>query len=117
MYTRTLAADAQIAALPATWPNVYSQVLANWNAMAPCMDNWLMLNDPLQVRKFAHIIKRLTDPANFEHYRYMPVTRDMTAGMRSLLYRFLDMPDDQLGTLDLTAPAQPVSKSRAMRRP
>ena len=98
MYTRTLAADAQLDALPPTWQNVYSQVLANWNAMAPCMDNWLMLNEPVQVRKFAHIIKRLTDPGNFEQYRFMPITRDMTAGKRSLLYRFLDATDDQIGT-------------------
>jgi hypothetical protein len=117
MYTRTLAADSPLDALPPTWENVYSQVLANWNAMAPCMDNWLMLNEPVQVRKFAHVIKRLTDPGNFEQYRFMPITRDMTAGKRSLLYRFLDATDDQIGTIDLAAPARPLSKSQAMRRP
>ena len=111
MYMRTLAADAELNALPPTWQNVYSQVLA------PCMDNWLMLNEPVQVRNFAHIIKRVTDPGNFEQYRFMPITRDMTAGKRSLLYRFPDATDDQIGTTELAAPARPVSRSQAMRRP
>ena len=39
MYIRVLPADAATAALPPTWDNVYTNVLANWNAMAPCMDN------------------------------------------------------------------------------
>ena len=50
MYVRTLPADASTAALPPTWDNVYANVLANWNAMAPCMDNWLKLDDPVQVK-------------------------------------------------------------------
>jgi hypothetical protein len=90
MYVRTLPADAATAALPPTWDNVYASVLANWNAMAPCMDNWLMLNDEAQVRAYAPVLKQLTDPANFEAYRFMPVTRDMTPGERTLLYAFLD---------------------------
>ena len=58
--------------------------------MAPCMDNWLKLDDPVQVKAYAHVLKRLTDPANFEAYRFMPVTRDMSPGARTLLYKFLD---------------------------
>jgi hypothetical protein len=57
------------------------------------MDNWLNLNDPNQVKAYAPIIKRLTDPANFEHYRYTPITRDLSPGQRTLLYKFLDGPD------------------------
>lgn len=92
MYVRTLPADAATAALAPTWDNVYASVLANWNAMAPCMDNWLRLNDETQVRAYAPVLRQLTDPANFEAYRFMPVTRDMTAGERTLLYKFLDSP-------------------------
>lgn len=40
------------------------------------------------------MLKRLTDPAVFESYRFMPVTRDMSAGERALLYAFLDGRDD-----------------------
>jgi hypothetical protein len=90
IYVRTLPADSDVAALPPTWDNVYNKVLANWNAMAPCMDNWLTLDDPSQVKAYAGLLKRLTDPANFEHYRFMPVTRDMTLGERALLHQFLD---------------------------
>ena len=38
------------------------------------------------------MLKPLTDPANFEAFRFMPVVRDMTADSRGLLYRFLDGP-------------------------
>jgi hypothetical protein len=91
-YIRVHPADQDIASLPPTWTNVYEKVLANWNAMAPCMDNWLDLKDPNQVKAYAPIIKRLTDPANFEHYRYMPIVRDLSPGQRTLLYKFLDGP-------------------------
>lgn len=90
MYVRTLPADEDIAALPPTWENVYSRVLANWHAMAPCMDNWLDLGNEEQVKSYGSLLKRLTSEAAFEHFRYMPVTRDMTAGERTLLYNFLD---------------------------
>jgi hypothetical protein len=87
---RTLPADGKIARLSPTWDNVYASVLRNWHAMAPCMDNWLDLADPDQVKAFASLLRKLTDKANFEAFRFMPVTRDMTAGERTLLYAFLD---------------------------
>jgi hypothetical protein len=99
MYVRVLPADKEIAALPPTWPNVYAYVLANWNAMAPCMDNWLRLDDPSQIRAYTAILKRLTAQASLEHFRYMPITRDLSAGMRSLLYAWLDSPADAAAEL------------------
>lgn len=114
LYVRTLAADANIAALPPTWDNVFTNVLANWNAMAPCMDNWLMLNDPMQVKAYAAVIKRLTDPAHFESFRYMPVTRDLTPGGRTLLYNFLDAPAE---ALDAAVAVNYAKLSRSLRRP
>jgi hypothetical protein len=56
------------------------------------MDSWLDLKDPNQIKAYAPIIKRLTDPASFEHYRYMPIVRDLSPGQRTLLYKFLDGP-------------------------
>ena len=91
MYARTLP-DNGLEQVPATWANVYNAVLINWYAMAPCMDNWLRLDDPAQVHAYGPMLKTLTDPANFEAFRYMPVVRDMTADSRRLLYRFLDGP-------------------------
>lgn len=90
MSVRVLPADEDIAALPATWENVYGKVLENWYAMAPCMDNWLLLNDPEMVKRYGPIVKRLTGEDNFESFLYMPVTRDLSAGKRRLLYRYLD---------------------------
>jgi len=117
MYVRVRPADSAIAQLPATWENVYVKVLANWNAMAPCMDNWLKLDDPVQVKAYGAILKRLTDPANFENFLFMPVTRDMSAGERSLLYKFLD--SEPVKTL-LRTDAKPADSfarlSRSMRR-
>ena len=50
----------------------------------------------------------------------MPVTRDMTVGGRTLLYKYLDSPDaDELlvATQDvLDRPKTPRSMSRAMRQ-
>lgn len=128
IYVRTLPADDAIANLPATWDNVYTSVLANWNAIAPCMDNWLRLDDPAQVKSYAGVLKKLTDPANFELFRFMPVTRDMTIGERTLLWNFLDAPPElaapepgprALDEAEAPAPAAPepdlAKLSRSMR--
>ncbi len=118
MYLRVLPLDEDLAKLAPTWQNVHDKVLANWEAMAPCMDNWLRLGDEAQVRAFGPIIKKLTDPENFESSRFMPVTRDMTKGQRTLLYRFLDGLNDPLGaSRDGDERAQPdlATLSRAMR--
>lgn len=114
MYVRTLPADEEIAILPATWDNVYSRVLANWHAMAPCMDNWLDLGNASQVYSFGALIQKLTDEAAFEHYRFMPVTRDMTAGERALLYNFLNrQPPQPVAAEAMLASAAPEDAAAA----
>jgi hypothetical protein len=116
VFIRTLPADDDIAHLPPTWDNVHRFVLRNWQAMAPCMDNWLDLGNPDQIRSFAPVLRRLTDKANFEAFRFMPVTRDMTAGQRALLYAFLDGGDiPTMVTEAATAPRSLARLSRAMR--
>lgn len=117
MYVRVRPSDTAVAQLPASWENIYVKVLANWNAMAPCMDNWLMLDDPEQIKAYGAMLKRLTNPANFESYLFMPVTRDMSAGERTLLYKFLDSePARTLLKLE-AAPAHSFARlSRSMRR-
>ena len=120
MYIRMLPADANIADLSPTWDNVYTHVLANWNAMAPCMDNWLMLDNPEQVKASAALLKRLTNPANIESFLFMPVTRDMTPGERTLLYKYLDAPGGaKTAELVTSTDETPnfAERSRAMRRP
>jgi hypothetical protein len=124
IYVRTLPADDAVGAMEPTWQNVYTYVLANWKAMAPCMDNWLKLDDPAQVHAFGPMLKKLTAWENFEDYRYMPVVRDMTAGERTLLYKFLDSPLAPEATMlrasAAPAPAEPRlpnihALNRAMR--
>lgn len=104
MYVRTWQdQQSDLKTMEPTWENVYQYCLKNWNAMAPCMDNWLDLKDPKQVLKYKVMLKKLIDPANFEDYRFMPVTRDMTAGERDLLTRFLDAGDDNTDACELNA--------------
>jgi len=116
LYVRVLPADKDIALLPATWENVYTHVLANWKAMAPCMDNWLDLSNEAQIRSFGPMIKRLTDKAAFENYRYMPVTRDLTEGQRTLLYNFLDNAAPSVTSSETVATAPTFAeRSRLLR--
>lgn len=82
--------DDQIARMEPTWQNVHEQVLRDWEALAPCMDNWLALGDEQQVTRHASLIRELTSRDRFEHYRYMPVTRDLSKGQRTLLHRWCD---------------------------
>ena len=116
MYIRTYPGNNTIAELEPTWENVYKYCLSNWNAMAPCMDNWLDLKNEAQVKAYAKILKKLTDPANFESYRFMPVTRDMTQDERSLLYRFLDGDGEKLAELEAAPVEEAVSQAELSRK-
>jgi hypothetical protein len=87
---RVSAADSDIAALEPTWENVYLNVLRNFEALAPCMDNWLRLGDEEQCRAYAPLIRSLTSRQRFDDYRYMPVTRELSKGRRTLLHRWCD---------------------------
>ncbi len=90
--TRVTPADATIAAMSPTWDNVHTQVLRDWEALAPCMDNWLRLGDESSVRAIAGLVKKLTSIDNFDSFDYMPVTRGMSAGQRTLLHNWCDNP-------------------------
>lgn len=87
---RTTPADAEIAALEPTWENVHQYVLRDWEALAPCMDNWLRLGDEQQCRAYARLVRRLTSRERFDDYGYMPVTRELTRGQRTLLHAWCD---------------------------
>lgn len=64
------------------------------------MDNWLRLGDEEQCTAYAPLIKKLTSRERFDHFRYMPVTRDLSRGQRALLHRWCDA---------AMAPAPPVA--------
>lgn len=84
--------DAHIAEMDPTWDNVHEYVLRDWEALAPCMDNWLKLGDEAQVRSMADRVKQLTSREHFDRFTYMPVTRGMSAGQRTLLHAWCDDP-------------------------
>lgn len=117
LYVRTLPPPAPGFSTQPTWENVYASVLFNWHAMAPCMDNWLRLDDPAQIAAYAPIVRKLTARANFESYRYMPVTRDMSDPLRQLLYAWLDNPTGADGNAleARTKPADANAHGRAFR--
>lgn len=110
MYLRVLPGDDELAKLEPSWENVYAHVLSYWQAIAPCMDNWLRLDDEAQVRAYASTIKKLTDPGYFERFRYMPATRDLTRGQRALLYNFLDGTAPETTLLQATPTATAASE-------
>ena len=87
---RVTPADDDIAALDPTWENVHQQVLIDWEALAPCMDNWLKLGDEDQCRSIAPLLKRLTSLDHFDSFTYMPVTRGLSKGQRTLLHNWCD---------------------------
>jgi len=118
---RTTPADDDIAALEPTWDNVHANVLRYWEALAPCMDNWLRLGDEQQCAAYARIVKRLTSRDRFDRYGYMPVTRELTRGQRTLLHRWCDTvggaahdeaPAAAGRHLDLAADVSPTAAAR-----
>jgi len=84
-----LAADTPDNAL--TWEFVYANILMTYDAIAPRMSTIIDLSDADAVRTFARRFKEVTSPELFESSRYMPVTRDLSRGKRTLLHRFCDL--------------------------
>lgn len=91
LVVRTTPADDDIGLLAPSWDNVHTYVLRDWEAMAPCMDNWLLLGDEDQCARAAALVRDLTSRERFDDYGYMPVTRDLTKGQRTLLHRWCDL--------------------------
>lgn len=92
---RTLPFDDALAAATTdeqlTWEFVYANILITYDAIAPRMNNIINLADPDAVRTFARRLRAVTDTRLFESRRYMPVTRDLSRGKRTLLHRFCDL--------------------------
>lgn len=103
---RTTPADAHIAALEPSWENVHRHVLRYWEALAPCMDNWLRLGNEQQCQAYARLVRDLTRRERFDDFRYMPVTRELTKGQRTLLHKWCDAVIEGL-PVTLKAPEQP----------
>jgi hypothetical protein len=71
-----------------TFPLVYQEVLRYYHLLHPAMSRLLDLSDERAVTAAAETLLRRTEPGNWQHSRYMPRTRDLSAGKRRLLERW-----------------------------
>jgi hypothetical protein len=65
---------------------------------------------------FSALVKRLADPGFFENFLFMPVTRDRSAGQRTLLYNWLNAGAKQVAAAAVAAPQPHLILSVSMRR-
>jgi hypothetical protein len=91
-----------------TFDFVFANVLATYDAIAPRMINIMDLSSADAVRTFARRILEVVDPALFESSRYMPVTRDLSRGRRTLLRRFCTLQLTSPGPPDISTPEPPA---------
>jgi hypothetical protein len=89
---RCLGFDNQMLAIPddqVNWTNTYNMVLQPYNLVYPIMSLIIDLADENAVNAAAGRILAVTEyPQNFMWTLFMPVTREMSAGKRSLLRRY-----------------------------
>jgi hypothetical protein len=71
-----------------TFPLVYQEVFRYYHLLHPAMNQKLDLGDEQAVTAAAETLLRRTDPGNWRRARYMPRTRDLSAGKRRLLERW-----------------------------
>jgi hypothetical protein len=71
-----------------TFQLVYREVLRYYQLLHPAMSQMLDLSDEQAVTAAAEALLRRTEPGNWQRARYMPRTRDLSAGKRRLLERW-----------------------------
>ena len=92
-FLRVLPHDGEAAAIPDSqldYPTIYRKVLRYYALILPAMSKRLDMSQssvwvsPTAVR----YLLRTTDINMWEHWAYMPRTRDLSATRRTLLHRF-----------------------------
>ncbi|MFM9965430.1 MAG: ferritin-like domain-containing protein [Planctomycetaceae bacterium] len=76
-------ADADV-----TFAKVYDEILRYYHLIHPAMSALFPLNDEATVKSFASGILERINPSLHDDVRYMPRTRDLSAGKRKLLERW-----------------------------
>lgn len=85
--------DAQIN----NWPFIYQEVFCFFAVLYPIMSTFIPWgpsdapSDPEKVKTFANNMIQLTDPKFWDSTIYMPITRELSAGKRQLLYRWCQL--------------------------
>jgi hypothetical protein len=94
---RVLPADSDLANVPdakLTWDFIYSNVLQYYYRLYPAMNQYIELNDPAVVGNANNraMIKARTSKDLWYSTLYMPHTRELSDGKRTLLQRWCDLP-------------------------
>ena len=97
---RVLPADSDLASVPdaqLTWDFVYSNVLQYYYRLYPGMNQYIELNDPTVVGNANNraMIKARTSRELWNSTLYMPHTRELSDGKRTLLQRWCDLPPNK----------------------
>jgi hypothetical protein len=91
-----------------SWKFVYDNVLRVFDLVYPVMSLIMNLADEKVVESMAKKVEFATSLGTFESTLAMPITRDLSAGKRRLLHRFLNLGPDG-------AAPDPVRETRAAR--
>jgi hypothetical protein len=73
------------------WPFMYTNVLRVFDLMYPAMSKVVNLANLPAVEGMQMALKAAIDPSQFLSALYMPITRDLSAGKRKLLQRFVNL--------------------------
>jgi hypothetical protein len=96
-----------------SWRFIYETVLRSYALLNPVMaspDIGLPLDNEKAVTAAAAQIKQVIDTGQFESVRYMPITRELSAGKRRLLERWCDLVLRGAAPADGGAPAAPAQE-------
>jgi hypothetical protein len=72
-----------------TWQFIYDKVLSTWDVVYPLMSTIIPLSNQQAVDQAAGAIAFRVDLDPFRASQYMPIARDMSAGKKKLLLRYL----------------------------
>ena len=72
-----------------TWEFIYNNVLSTWDVVYPLMSTIIPLSNHQAVDQAAAAIAFRVDLDPFTASQYMPIARDMSAGRKKLLLRYL----------------------------
>lgn len=74
-----------------TWQFIYDNVLSTWDVVYPLMSTIIPLSNQQAVDQAAAAIAFRVDLDPFKASQYMPIARDMSAGKKKLLLRYLQL--------------------------
>jgi hypothetical protein len=95
-----------------SWKFLYENVLRTWDKVYPIMSEVRSLHTKNVFADMAEQVRFAVDLQQFETGWYMPITRDLSAGKRKLILRYLNLlpnrvpPDDDSDTQPFELPSE-----------